>query len=41
MKVSIALLAVLSIAVAACVALPYAEREDEAQSSEVSYSFVT
>lgn len=41
MKVSIVLLAAFGIVVATCVALPFSEREDEAQLSEVSYSVIT
>jgi hypothetical protein len=41
MKVSVVLLVVLSTTVAVCVALPYAEREEESVFSEVSDRFVS
>jgi predicted lysophospholipase L1 biosynthesis ABC-type transport system permease subunit len=41
MRMSVVLLVVLSVAVAACVALPYVERDEETELSQVSRSLVT
>lgn len=40
MRMFVVLLAVLSVAVAACVALPYVERDEETELSQVSQSLV-
>jgi hypothetical protein len=40
MRMFVMLLAVLSVAVAACVALPYVERDEETKLSQVSQSLV-
>jgi hypothetical protein len=41
MRVFVMLLTVLSVAVAACVALPYVDREEELELSQVSDTLVT
>jgi hypothetical protein len=41
MRMFVVLLTVLSVAVAACVALPYVERDEETELSQVSQSLVT